>query len=306
MLRIEKMILIFILILTYSSVVLAQTENDTIPNAGFEKWIQYYGVMAPEGWFFSWSTYGGCPVTKSFLSHTGEYSVKGEVISPNFPSIIPNLVSTQPFAENRGFSVSQNHPALEGYYRFQSLSGDELWISVSMIYGQFNEVGYGLISIDTTTSSYTPFIVPISYFSDDPPNYCEISARIAAGPNSTDVHKGSYFLLDDLSFSETTSVMSSESSLPLKFKLHQNYPNPFNPETVINYSLPQQSHVTLEVFNITGDKVVTLVNGQTSAGYHSVNWNGRDSVGQLVSAGIYLCRLQAGTHCQTIRMLMLK
>ena len=292
------------------AIIFPQVGNDTIPNGSFEERDRsFYGRWAPIGWRFSWSAYGSYPITKSTLSYTGDYSVKGEVISNDFPPIIPNLVSTPPLAQHPGFSVSQQHPAVEGHFCFQPIDDDQLWISVKMIVDQFNEVGYGQISIDTTTSSYSLFVVPISYFSDDTPDFCVIKVRIAAGPVSNNVHKGSYFLLDELSFSETTSVMSNqngESGPPDKCYLHQNYPNPFNPETVIRYTIPETDHVDLSIFNIAGEKILTLVNRRQNVGTHSITWNGRDNSGRQVSGGVYLCRLQAGRIKHTIRMLLMR
>lgn len=103
-----------------------------------------------------------------------------------------------------------------------------------------------------------------------------------------------------------TQMFNEIEIIPVSIRLFQNSPNPFNPETLISYTLPRQIHVTLEVFNIIGDKVVTLVNNQISAGYHSVMWDGRDELGRMVSGGIYLCRMKAGTYQQTIRVLLLK
>ncbi len=81
------------------------------------------------------------------------------------------------------------------------------------------------------------------------------------------------------------------SLLPQVFALHQNLPNPFNPVTRIRYDLPELSQVRLEVFNILGRKVCTLVNGLESAGYKNAVWKGVDMNGRAVSSGIYIYRL---------------
>jgi hypothetical protein len=75
-------------------------------------------------------------------------------------------------------------------------------------------------------------------------------------------------------------------TVPNSYALHQNYPNPFNPSTVIRYDLPYQSRVKLEVFNILGQKVVTLVDEVKPAGYKQAVWQG-----DLVSSGLYIYRL---------------
>ena len=93
---------------------------------------------------------------------------------------------------------------------------------------------------------------------------------------------------------------------PRSFALHANAPNPFNPETSIRFDLPQESIVCLEVFDVVGQKVRTLVSEQRSAGTHRVVWDGADETGTLVSSGIYVYRLQAGSFAQVRRMLLLK
>jgi hypothetical protein len=94
--------------------------------------------------------------------------------------------------------------------------------------------------------------------------------------------------------------------LPFKFELSQNYPNPFNPVTTINYNLPRRSNVTIEVFNILGQKVITLLDENKSAGEYQITWGGNDSNEQKVSTGIYFYRFQAGDYVETKKMLLLK
>ncbi|OVE79481.1 hypothetical protein BVY01_02420 [bacterium I07] len=94
--------------------------------------------------------------------------------------------------------------------------------------------------------------------------------------------------------------------IPDTYALMQNYPNPFNPETHIRYSLPENAHVTLEIYNIMGEKIITLFNGFMNAGYHSITWSGKDSYNKPVSGGIYLARFLAGPYSKTIRMSLLK
>ncbi|RMG28996.1 MAG: T9SS C-terminal target domain-containing protein [Methanobacteriota archaeon] len=91
------------------------------------------------------------------------------------------------------------------------------------------------------------------------------------------------------------------------FRLEQNYPNPFNPTTTISFALPHASRITLQVFDITGRKIRTLMNGQLPAGTHQVVWDGRDDAGQLVGSGVYLYQLQTGEgFTQVKRMVLLK
>ncbi|HPR18437.1 MAG TPA: FlgD immunoglobulin-like domain containing protein, partial [Candidatus Cloacimonadota bacterium] len=89
--------------------------------------------------------------------------------------------------------------------------------------------------------------------------------------------------------------------------LYQNSPNPFNPETTITFSVTQSSaFATLEIFNMKGQKVKTLVNTTLSAGRHAIVWNGEDDDGKVVSSGIYFYKLRSGDFQKTRKMLLLK
>ena len=94
--------------------------------------------------------------------------------------------------------------------------------------------------------------------------------------------------------------------LPTEFALMQNYPNPFNPSTQIQFALPEAAAVTLIVYDLTGREVVRLTDGQTSAGYHTMTWNGLNAYGDVVPAGMYIYRLQAGEFSATKRMIYLQ
>lgn len=97
-----------------------------------------------------------------------------------------------------------------------------------------------------------------------------------------------------------------DTNLPDEFCLLQNYPNPFNANTKIQYDLPSDCPVHLEIYDILGRKVISLVDGYRQAGHWSVIWNGKDSRGKPVSAGIYFYRLHTDENEITKRMLLLK
>jgi hypothetical protein len=92
-----------------------------------------------------------------------------------------------------------------------------------------------------------------------------------------------------------------EGELPQNLSLSQNYPNPFNPVTQIEYELPERAEVRLEVFNIQGQRVATLVDAAQAAGTHSVRFN----AGNL-SSGVYLYRLQSGNSLLSRKMTLVK
>ena len=99
---------------------------------------------------------------------------------------------------------------------------------------------------------------------------------------------------------------TKDVSTPYKINLHQNYPNPFNPTTLIRYDLPVNEHVSINIYDLTGKRVKSLVNTNQVAGYRSINWNATSDLGQPVSAGMYIYTIQAGEFRQTKKMVLLK
>jgi hypothetical protein len=93
---------------------------------------------------------------------------------------------------------------------------------------------------------------------------------------------------------------------PTDFSLSQNYPNPFNPTTNFQFTLPKSSHVKIEVFNIVGQKVATVVDGDMKPGEYTADWNGKDESGKTVSSGIYFYRMQAGDFSNMKKMVLIK
>jgi hypothetical protein len=101
-------------------------------------------------------------------------------------------------------------------------------------------------------------------------------------------------------------VVSVGTLVPEKFSLSQNRPNPFNPVTSIEYSIPTRSNVLLEVYNLLGQKVVTLVNGEQEAGTHQAIWDGKDREGNAVSSGIYFYRMKSANFSEVKKMVLMK
>ncbi len=96
------------------------------------------------------------------------------------------------------------------------------------------------------------------------------------------------------------------NGLPKTYELRNNYPNPFNPTTTIGYVLPRSEKVTIEIYNIIGQRVRTLISSVQQAGDHEVTWNGRDETGRMVGSGIYFYRLKAGDTSIIKKMTLLK
>jgi hypothetical protein len=114
-------------------------------------------------------------------------------------------------------------------------------------------------------------------------------------------------------FSSTSSALEEsllekavEPAIPTESALHQNYPNPFNPSTTIQYDLPQAGRVVLEIFDPLGRVVKTLIKGESTAGVHTVTWNGTNDHGGLLPSGVYIYRIVSPGFVQTRKMLLVR
>ncbi|MBK7141842.1 MAG: T9SS type A sorting domain-containing protein [bacterium] len=107
-------------------------------------------------------------------------------------------------------------------------------------------------------------------------------------------------------FDAITDAPEDRADLPSSFTLSQNYPNPFNSSTEIRFSLARASEVSVTVYNLLGQEVKRLVDGQVTAGEHRVTWDGTDRNGADCASGIYLCRLSTGNNEQCRKMVLLK
>lgn len=104
----------------------------------------------------------------------------------------------------------------------------------------------------------------------------------------------------------TTAQTSPEITLPKQNQLYTNYPNPFNPHTIIRYDLRQAAHVQLQIYNVLGQHVRTLVNQRHVPGTKQVMWDGRDETGIHAPSGIYIYKLKVNSFVEIRKMLLLK
>lgn len=102
------------------------------------------------------------------------------------------------------------------------------------------------------------------------------------------------------------SIDDNPGASPKVYRLAHNYPNPFNPSTTIKYQVEERSHVDLSIYDLTGRKVMTLVDEEMSRGDYIVEWNGQNSAGHDVASGVYLYRLETADFSQAQKMVLLR
>jgi len=117
---------------------------------------------------------------------------------------------------------------------------------------------------------------------------------------------GGYKAGPDSVRTDVVDITSDETGTPEAYALFQNYPNPFNAATQIEFALRQDGHVKLEIFNILGQKIATLVDEYLTAGLKRTSWDGRDAGGRTVASGMYFYRLATGDFVEMKKMVLMK
>jgi hypothetical protein len=148
--------------------------------------------------------------------------------------------------------------------------------------------------------------IKVGDFDFDGPNHTD---AVFTSPNGEQEGLGPSIFVMEFNESDvpvTSVAFRTPSDIPKTYALRQNFPNPFNPETRITYELPVGAKVRLEIYNVLGQKVRTLVQGDQPIGVHQVVWDGTNDAGAKVGSGVYLYVLKAGTFVESKKMLLLK
>lgn len=140
--------------------------------------------------------------------------------------------------------------------------------------------------------------------------YDDVRIRFRFVSDSTQAFPALGWFIDDIEIypTELTTSVAGEFQVetPKGYHLSDNYPNPFNPETTIEYELPKAGSVRLEVYNLLGQKVKTLIDHIQAAGVHRVNWDGKNEFSDNIASGIYLYRMETNDFKATKRMLLIR
>ena len=232
-------------------------------------------------------------------SGTNNSAFWGTAAEPGNWGAVVNNVWFEPQADsNYAMGTAEHYPsdatAGKGTYDFQ--------ISISSPDSGGREIRFKLIKEDETygfagIAVDKHDLIKTNYFN------C-ISFALDSGNTTTALHlrdvridMGNPITLPDW----VTSVKLSENRIPTKFFLSQNYPNPFNPITKISYSVPKNSYISIKIYNLLGQEVATLFEGQQKAGHHITVFDG-----SMFTSGVYFYRLESDNFSDTKKLILLK
>jgi hypothetical protein len=100
--------------------------------------------------------------------------------------------------------------------------------------------------------------------------------------------------------------IEKDNEIPREMELEQNYPNPFNPKTTVKYAMARDTKVTIQIYNLLGQRIRTLIDSDQTAGYKSIDWDGANNDGIAVCSGVYFYQMKAEDFVSTKKMLLLK
>jgi len=217
---------------------------------------------------------------------------------PSYP-----LNVNDPASMDFGYDLSPYSAArITLYHRNALLGGDTCFVRISNDGGvSWNTVG-AITGYPGSSFYYDEYDISSSL---DPGQH---DYRIGFMFSSDGVQQSGILKIDDIGWAigPMTGIVDNPDNLPVELALGQNYPNPFNPQTNIYFELPSRSDVTLDIFDVLGRKIASLVDEQLDAGSYSVIWDGRDNSGNMASSGIYFYRLSTDLGVRQAKMTLLK
>ena len=191
----------------------------------------------------------------------------------------------------------------------ETLKGFEFYLSYNTEALEFVENSVnGLVGLNITNVDEDGIIRVSDWFAGEQFDGTVTLAFRSNGVNNNLTFEILNAMVDDVDgLALSTNVSDYEArALPTVYALSQNYPNPFNPTTTIDYSIPKSGNVELVIFNMTGQKVRTLVSGKQDAAFYKIVWDGRNELGENVASGLYFYRLVSGSFSNIEKMTLIK
>ena len=235
--------------------------------------------------------YSGAPGTSGYCANSCHGSSGGTIeISGFLSEYVPEQTYTITISHSAGNSIRQ----FNGSCRFGTGSQNAGVIAAATNTVAYNTAGEtNGIHFSSSNQSSGTFLWP-----EPTSGSGEVRLYIAGLQGNSSGQNSSLTLV---ATENVSGIYDENGGLPADYSLVGSYPNPFNTATVIEYALPEPSNLTVEIFDILGQKVKTLDEGKKPAGYYQISWDAGH-----VASGVYFCRFKAGVFSQTKRITLLK
>lgn len=249
-----------------------------IVNGNFEEWVD---ENTPQNWIANnvpgvWIT-----VTRSSTAAMGSFAAQLQVANFSGNPVFPSL---QTFF----FPVNEAYGSMMGYYQFQPSTNSEILYLQAWFWGdEGTGAGFGSIEISSPAASYTQFNFNIEHFENNIPDSAWVLIGIIDTSEAGTPSAGATALVDELTFGPATGLNEISKVTPKDYNLQQNFPNPFNPTTKIEFSIPKDSFVELNVYDVLGKQVSLLANDNYVAGTYQKSFDGTN-----LPSGIYIVKIK--------------
>ena len=251
--------------------------------------------IAGEGWTIALSAESERYIDKSMVigRHRNAKDVKDGMDIPLLPSVSKGLSVALSLDNDTRFNYSSDIRSTDEQNGVWSLS---VYSSSDPGPVEFSAVANGLIPPEISVAVLD--IQTRKIYQDVLVNPFTIDDRLKLGYELK-------FVAGDPAYVESM-LLEILSQIPSEFALGQNYPNPFNPITRLDYRLPRRSDVSIRVYNMLGQEIITLLRQEQPYGKYSVSWNGLDKYGKQVASGVYFTELKSRNIRRVTKMLLLK
>ena len=240
-------------------------------------------------WLSSNQLTGEIPSEIGNLTNLNYLSLNSNKLTGEIPSDIGNLTNLDILSLNNN-QLTGNIPESICDLTNLTWSSDFIYWKDSHIYGN---------NICQPYSDYPECLINQEPFTDENENGIWDEGEPFEDTNENGIYEEDYVGEQDTTNCSTMSI--TDNLTPILYSLSSPYPNPFNPTTTISFSIPQLDMVSLNVYDITGKLVTTLINEQLNIGYHSIDWDGTNQ-----SSGMYLVRMESGEYVETQKLLLVK
>ncbi len=286
-----KILIIFLLALP-----LFLFSQNPLQNSGFEEWAD----GEASNWYSNNIPSMVTTVSQSANANSGSSAARVEIAE--FAGNPYNGSISAGGATNPYIPVTQNFNTLSGFYQLQTTGADYILVIANLLDANNSLVASISKDISPVTNQYTPFSIDFNYAVGNGNDTAYLTLQFLFSNRSADsIQVGAFFLIDDIELSGATRLEPIDDPVPGKINLSQNYPNPFNPVTNIEFGIPESGPVSLNVFNMLGEKVAEIVNDQLSAGKYSVQWNAG-----FLPSGTYIYKLETPKGIENKRLLLIK